>query len=194
MYVENDVDSGICLTPAHFISVNYKTGTPDVELQYTPNQDNRETLLRSWKKGQVNLKQFLKSWLTEYLPSLRERYNVVMKSIKGELDRIPRIGEVVIVEQEGLPRGRWKIARVMKLMRSDIDGLERAAKLQFPSGYITCRPLRLLYPLEYAKEDNEETSSINKCDESFIENDNKNVNERAQRCSNCSKITNSNAM
>ena len=121
-------------------------------MSYTPDQDTRAHLLEMWKKGQGYLKKFWKSWLTEYLPSLRERYNAVMKAIKGEVDRKPKIGEIVIVKEEDLPRGRWEIVRVQNL--SEVDGLERAAKLQFSSGRTSSRPLRLLYPLEYEVDDN----------------------------------------
>ena len=154
-YVENEIDSGMSLTPAHFLSINHKTGSHDIELSYTPDQDTGDHLLEIWKKGQDYLKNFWRCWLSEYLPSLRERYNVVMKAIKREVDRKPKIGEIVIVKEEGLPSGRWKIARVKNLTKSVIDGFERAAKLQFPSGRISNRPLRLLYPLEYEEDNND---------------------------------------
>ena len=71
-----------------------------------------------------------------------------MKSIKGEVHRNPQIGEVVIVRDDALPRGKWKVAKILKLLESEVDGVARAVKLRLPSGRITQRPLRMIYPLE----------------------------------------------
>ena len=139
------------MTPGNFLSINNKNGRQDVEINYEANQDNANHLLELWKKGQNYLNKYWDSWLHEYLPSLRERYNILMKNIKGEVDRSPSIGEVVIIKEDGLPRGRWKVGKIIKLVKSEIDGLERAAKIQYPSGRISCRPVRLLFPLEYSE-------------------------------------------
>ena len=53
-----------------------------------------------------------------------------MKPVKGEVDRDPNIGEVVIVKED-LSRSKWKLAKVLSLIKSDVDGIERAAKLQY---------------------------------------------------------------
>ena len=58
------------------------------------------------------------------------------------------MGEVVIIKEEGLSRGSWKLSRIQKLIESDIDGAQRAAILITPNGKIIKRPLRLIYPLE----------------------------------------------
>ena len=60
-----------------------------------------------------------------------------MKSIKGEVIQKPNVGEIIMVKEENLPRGRWKIARVEDLIKSERDGIERAVKLQYPSGRVT---------------------------------------------------------
>ena len=147
-YVSDDINSGEILTPAHFLSVNNKIGCPDINVMSTPDQGIRTNILQAWKKGQNHLKRFWNLWINEYLPSLRERYNVKMKSIKGEVHRNPQIGEVVIVRDDALPRGKWKVAKILKLLESEVDGVARAVKLRLPSGRITQRPLRMIYPLE----------------------------------------------
>jgi len=53
----------------------------------------------------------------------------------------------VLVQQEGIPRGQWKLGRVTKLLDS-VDGSIRAAELHTPSGRQIQRPLCHLYPLE----------------------------------------------
>ena len=144
-YIDSDLDSGAPLTPGHFLSINYKTGVPEIELEYSRDQDTRLKVLQMWKKGQTHLDKFWKVWLTEYLPSLREKGNIHMKSIKGEINRKPHVGEVVIIKEEDLPRGKWKLARVVNLIKGEIDNIERAATLQYTSGRITKRPFQLLH-------------------------------------------------
>ena len=117
-------------------------------MDYTPYEDTRSNVLTIWKQGQCHLNKFWKSWLTEYLPSLRERFNTEMKPAKGEVDRTPNVGEIVIVKEEDFPRGKWKIAKIIKVIDSESDGLQRGVKLRYPSGRITNRPFRLIYPLE----------------------------------------------
>ena len=56
--------------------------------------------------------------------------------------------EVVIIKEEGLSRGCWKLFRIEKLIERDIDGAQRAAILITPNGKLIKRPLRLIYPLE----------------------------------------------
>ena len=148
MYIDDDINSQEPLTPAHFISVNTKTGIPDIEIEYSPQEDLSTTLLDVWKKGQAHINRFWKVWSDEYLQSLREKHSLKMKPVKGEVNRIPCIGEIVIIKEEGMPRGRWKIARIIELILSDIDGMCRAANLRTANGSNIKRPLRLLYPLE----------------------------------------------
>ena len=80
------------------------------------------------------------------------------ETCQGGIFRKPRIGEVVIIKEDGVPRGNWKLAKVKTLIQSDIDGIYRAATLVTSSGKILKRPLRLLYPLEGS---NDDTHSLN---------------------------------
>ena len=72
-----------------------------------------------------------------------------MKSVKGEIERTPMVGEVVIIEEDYIPRGRWKLGRIKETLKSDMDGVVRAAQIVTSSGKLIKRPLRMLYPLEY---------------------------------------------
>ena len=71
-----------------------------------------------------------------------------MKSVKGELDRYPVEGEVVLIRDEGLPRGSWKIAKISSLIKTEMDDIPRAAKVVTSNGKTFKRPLKELYPLE----------------------------------------------
>ena len=69
VYVGDDIASNICLTPAHFLTLNPKTGIPcndeegitTEDPEYLPNISNAEMLLQTWKKGHNILTPFGKS-------------------------------------------------------------------------------------------------------------------------------------
>ena len=58
VYVGDDITSNICLTPAHFLTLNPKTSIPcndeegiTEDPEYLPNISNEVMLLQTWKKG-----------------------------------------------------------------------------------------------------------------------------------------------
>ena len=149
-YVGDDVNSDQVITPSHFRVLNHKTGSPDVmDEEYHPEKDDiKDVILAQWRKGQHHLQVFWNCWVMEYLPPLRERSKERMMNIKGEVSRIPILEEVVIVKEEGLPRGRWKLAKIKELIKSGVDNVERAVRLLMPNGKYITLPFRLVYPLE----------------------------------------------
>ena len=62
-----------------------------------------------------------------------------------------RFGDIVIIHDEGLPRGFWKLGRVQRLIVGN-DGQTRGATVSVASENRRFtslnRPLQLLYPLE----------------------------------------------
>ena len=107
LYVSDDINSSQVITPAHFTIINHKTGAPDVEEEFYPEQNLSETLLGTWKRGQYYLNQFWEIWLSEYMPALRERGAFQMKPTRGEVNRKPNRGEIVIVKEERFTT--WKL-------------------------------------------------------------------------------------
>ncbi|VDN85867.1 unnamed protein product [Brugia pahangi] len=59
----------------------------------------------------------------------------------------PRINEVVLLDEPGIPRGIWKLAKIIGLKR-ERDRKIRAVELKLPNGNIVIRPINLLYSLE----------------------------------------------
>ena len=59
------------------------------------------------------------------------------------------------MEEDGRPRGSWKMARIKSLIVSESDGIARAATLVSSSGKLFKRPYRLLYPLEMTNHNDE---------------------------------------
>ena len=148
IYIDDDINSEGALTPVHFLSINFKTGIPDIDISYTQYENLANVLLENWKRGQIYLNHFWTIWSNEYLQSLREKHILKMRPIKGEVTRIPRVGEVVIIKEEGLPRGRWKLAKIKNLIKSELDGLIRAVNLVMANGKTIKRPVRFIYPME----------------------------------------------
>ncbi|MEM7216698.1 MAG: hypothetical protein AAF423_14260, partial [Pseudomonadota bacterium] len=65
-----------------------------------------------WKQRERYVQQFWAVWYDHYLLSLRERASMFHKSRRNRIDRIPSVGEVVIVKDDNAPRGSWKLARI----------------------------------------------------------------------------------
>ena len=82
------------------------------------------------------------------MPALRETHTTKMKPIKGQVTRVPKVGEVVILKENLLPRGRWKLGRIESLIESGVDGVHRGAVIVTSLGKKLKRPYRHIYPLE----------------------------------------------
>ena len=64
----------------------------------------------------------------------------------GHSTIVPVIGDVVLIKED-LPRGSWKLGKIVQLIPSR-DKEVRAAKVQLASKKIFSRALNQLYPLE----------------------------------------------
>ena len=102
------------------------------------------------------LTHFWNRFCSQYLSSLSERHFSRNLPRNG---RQPKVGEVVLIKNDLLPRGRWKIAQVVEVTPGS-DGIVRRVALQPPYKNLTpdtkknkpseliYRPPRLLVPLE----------------------------------------------
>jgi hypothetical protein len=155
VYVDSDINSTITLTPGHFLTLNPKTGIFEVDVDesdpdYDPYESSAKRMLKIWKKGQKLLNQFWKIWHKEYLLSLRERTQTMLKSHRIQSMFQPNVGDIVLIKDE-IPRGSWKLGHISKLVISK-DGECRSAKVKLASGNTIGRPLNQLYPVEVSGE------------------------------------------
>ncbi|XP_053376986.1 uncharacterized protein LOC123529097 [Mercenaria mercenaria] len=151
VYVNDDINSNITLTPNQFLGLNPKTGIPtttteDMDSDYSPYEITSVKLLSIWRKGQHVLNEFWKIWREEYLTNLRERMQSELKSKKTQSPYCAQVGDVVLIK-ENLPRGVWRMGRICELLQSR-DGQIRSAKVNTATGKVLGRPLNLLYPVE----------------------------------------------
>ncbi len=151
LYTEAELSDSLALTPAHFLLGNVHIGVPDNFGESDPdpnfNADSADVLLLKWKRTQHCLNQFWKSWRNEYLTSIRER-NPYRKQ-RGACSAEPKSGDVVLVK-DNLPRGKWKLGKIESPVTGK-DGLCRAAIIRMGNGKQLQRPIKLLFPIEYTR-------------------------------------------
>lgn len=151
IYVGEDIKSSISITPRHFITLNPYTGIPemdndDEDPEYKPSENSADKLLRIWKKGEKMLEKFWQVWRNEYLLSLRERTQCKHKSPRIQSAVCPNVNDVVLIKDD-VPRGQWKLGKLIKLNVSK-DRKIRSAEILTSTGKVLKRPLNLLYPIE----------------------------------------------
>uniref|UniRef100_A0AAF5PKS8 DUF5641 domain-containing protein n=1 Tax=Wuchereria bancrofti TaxID=6293 RepID=A0AAF5PKS8_WUCBA len=149
------------IRPIDFIS---PMASLDLPINYDSHQDEytpytiktKDTLVKYWTSTLTTLDVFWKLWKEEYLTSLRERTQRELKSPRIVEKRVPHENEIVLLNEPEIPRGVWKLARIIKINRG-WDGKIRSATIQLPNGKQIDRSINMLYPMEIdATEDKEE--------------------------------------
>ncbi|VIP00236.1 Uncharacterized protein BM_BM17172 [Brugia malayi] len=149
------------IRPIDFIS---PMASLDLPINYDSHQDEytpytiktKDKLVKYWTTTLNTLDVFWKLWKEEYLISLRERTQRELKSPRIVEKRVPHENEIVLLNEPEIPRGVWKLARIIKINRG-WDGKIRSATIQLPNGKQIDRSINMLYPMEIdATEDKEE--------------------------------------
>jgi len=185
VYVGDDINSNITLTPNHFLSLNPDLGIPEIDYdnqdcEFRLRENSQDKLLEVWKKGQKMLDNFWQIWKDEYLASLRERMQFALKAGRIQSPFSPRVGDVVLMKDD-LPRGCWKMGKISELTPSR-DGHIRSAKVSTSSGRLLGRPLKLLYPIECSNADSvKETGMQNNRDEPMCVPKQRHVRKAAEK-------------
>uniref|UniRef100_A0AAF5RY68 DUF5641 domain-containing protein n=1 Tax=Wuchereria bancrofti TaxID=6293 RepID=A0AAF5RY68_WUCBA len=151
-------DDCVIIRPIDFILPNASLHLPINEVynrqeEFIPYRlDTREKLVRHWESTLKTLNVFWEIRRTEYLTSLRERTQREITSSKGAQKRTPKKGEIVLLNESGIPRGMWKLLRI-KDIKIDKDGKVRNVQVETPTGKLLDRPINVLYPLEVNEEE-----------------------------------------
>ncbi|CAK1581575.1 unnamed protein product [Parnassius mnemosyne] len=137
--IRGDSDDIMVLTPGHFL-----VGEPIV----TPPDQNYEShtvsSLRRWQFTQRMLQDFWKKWSQEYLTKFLHRYK--WSSVQPQ----PKVGDVVLVKEDGLPPCRWLYGRVIETHPGK-DNLVRVITLKTKNGTFK-RPISKVCLLPIATE------------------------------------------
>uniref|UniRef100_A0AAF5Q730 Integrase catalytic domain-containing protein n=1 Tax=Wuchereria bancrofti TaxID=6293 RepID=A0AAF5Q730_WUCBA len=151
-------DDCVIIRPVDFILPNASLHLPmikndDTQDEFSPHRlDTRGRLVKYWKSTLKTLDVFWEIWRTEYLTSLRERTQREITSSKGAQKRTPKKGEIVLLNESGIPRGMWKLLRI-KDIKIDKDGEVRNIQVETSTGKLLDRPINILYPLEINDEE-----------------------------------------
>ena len=152
-----------CVTPNHLLFGRRLESTSHSSVSFTPS--HHPTI--SSKQIQTILSHFWDRWRHEYLNQLRESHKCHRKSQSSSLHA--KVGDIVIIHEELIPRHLWRLGLVTKLIESH-DGLVRGAEvLVGETGSKIRRPVSRLFPIECAhdekhddeKNDVEEAHDVN---------------------------------
>ena len=110
------------LTPNHFLHGRASSNlTPGEFVQ------RDMSLRRRWRHSQFLADQFWRRWRREYVPHLIER------SKWRNIQRNIRRGDLVLIVEDNVPRGQWRLGRVIAPIAS-ADGLVRSAEVVTKTG------------------------------------------------------------
>ena len=136
-HISDNVDDMDALTPNHILIGLHRSWA---SIEGTDATDI--TSRKQWKQVQALRSMFWTRWTKEYLPSLTKR-----PCWRKDIPNLT-VGELVLVVDEDLKRGKWPLARVTRVMPG-ADGVVRVAEVKTKSGVYT-RPTNKLIRLEDA--------------------------------------------
>lgn len=139
------------LTPSHLIIGRRILDRPS-PVSYEPRtQLSHEEVTKRANYLRNVLEHFRGRFSREYLTELREHH----RSRKSKNGPLIATGDIVTIFEDKLPRQRWRIGRVEKLLTSK-DGQTRSAVVRVSKegqkSAVIRRPIRRLYPVELAEE------------------------------------------
>lgn len=138
------------ITPSHLLVGRRVLSMPDY-LGFTVDPEDEEFTVGPQLNERVKrlngaLNHFWDRWRTEYLVELREAHRQAYRN-KTQPSSVV-VGDMVIVHDEKLPRGFWKVGKIEEVIPGR-DGRVRGATIRLSSGTgVLRRPVQLLYPLE----------------------------------------------
>ena len=164
------------LTPSHLIAGRRIHSLPDHLSHFEDVGDeefslNPTQLTRRMKHLADILNHFWNRWRSEYLSELREVHSYAAKTQSKSEHSVVSVGNIVVVHNEHLPRGLWKLGKIVSVMKGR-DNLVRGATVKIGTKdgrrILLNRPIQLLYPLEVQsqKPDPEESNSAENEDDS----------------------------
>ena len=131
------------------------------EDEYIPNTfPEADRLARRMRHLSLTIEKFWTRWRMEYLLQLWNSHRGSRRH--GRIGRTQaQVGDVVVIEDDKMPRGFWKLDTVVRLL-SGRDQEVRAASVKTHSkdgkSIILSRPLQRLYPLEVQDDNSVEPS------------------------------------
>jgi hypothetical protein len=105
-----------------------------------------QKLAQRWKATTAAIENFKERWTNEYLIMLRGKNNTKHKGPRLETYLTPKIGQIVLIQEEFNPKNIWPMGKIVELKGPKNHA--RSASILMPNGRIWNRPVNLLAPLE----------------------------------------------
>ena len=123
------------LTPNHFLNVRPTSNLP------TETDERADKFSRKrWRQAQLLANHYWRRWLREYIPALQ------IRSKWNQKQRNLRIGDIVLVADDNVPRNVWPLARIVNVFPGQ-DGLVRSVEVR-AKGTTYKRPITKICLLE----------------------------------------------
>ena len=139
-------DGGETLTPSHLVMGKRLLSKAVTASKVIKHSESVKETLKRGKYLETVLTHFWNRWRNDYLTQLREHHRPSQKQ-----GPTVKVGDVVCIKEDKVPRQSWKIARVQRLLTGK-DGKVRAAAIRVhkEGGKLTemYRPLQKLFPIE----------------------------------------------
>jgi Family of unknown function (DUF5641) len=132
-HVSDDIAYPVSLTPKHFL-----LGTPDLVILPGTFADDGTNWRRLWRIAQNITDQFWRRWLRENIPTF------VTRSKWTRPERNLAVGDVVVINDPGLPRGQWPLGVIESAIPGKDDVL-RTVDVKTTKGVLH-RPAVKVYP------------------------------------------------
>ena len=139
---QSGLSIGGYLTPAHILYPAMKDRRSSVVVP--ENIMETSSLREKFVNAQLRVNRFWKSWNRDYLHLLHNRQK--WKTTKDDL----KVGELVLIVNEQLARGSWRLARVVQLVKSSPH--VRQLKVRTADATVLLRDRTKLVRLELDKE------------------------------------------
>ncbi|VDK45136.1 unnamed protein product, partial [Cylicostephanus goldi] len=163
----NEQPDFIPLRPVDFIRPRAILSAPrllDEDDEWKPIYTTRDDLIQNWRFGLHLLDNFWKRWSNEYLTSLRERYQSSHPHPRSYEEDHPRHGEFVLIKDNNLKRGQWKLGQVC----GSCDDYQRSVQIRLPSKRVITRPLNLISRFEINANNQDHSTSTTAMESSNI--------------------------
>lgn len=130
--------------------------TEDID-EYRPQTSTKTSVQDDLLRSLQLADNFAQRWKTHYLTSLHEKLANDHRQPRSTARSIPSIGEIVLLQEENIPRNKWRMGKIMKL---DDETNPKSAQVKMEDKSLLNRPINLLYPLELQGGISEEKTSV----------------------------------
>ena len=141
------------LTPSHLMLGYRVLSLPDLPTTDFDDPDfdqSPDSLNRRFRYLLTITQKFWNRWRREYLTELKESHRTLLA--RKKTSNVVNDGEVVVIHDESLPRGQWRLGRIEQVIKgTDVQVRGARVRAQTKTGRPTVlqRPVQLLYPLEH---------------------------------------------